>query len=166
MSNSNQSNRILWIIAGIISIAVGVCALIGYFIYPSMKSGKKPDAPAVAQAVSAPASEATPAQKPSSEAVATTLTPSSEAIAATLASSAPIGQSKAEFQALVKADLLSQPVPSDAALAREELHKLTDIEKQLKQQKDLLEKQNLSADELIKLKEQQIYDLEQQLRAS
>ncbi len=51
----------------------------------------------------------------------------------------------------------------NAALAKEEVAKLDDIQNQLNDQRALLKQQHNDADELIKLKEEQIKILEAQL---
>lgn len=71
-----------------------------------------------------------------------------------------------EYSPLVHDDLLGQAIPQDAALVKDQLAQLDDIEQQLEQQKQLLEQQHQDADELIRLKEQQLAQLEQQLHAS
>lgn len=73
---------------------------------------------------------------------------------------------EASYPALVTDDLLTQEIPQDAALVKDELAQLDDIQQQLEQQKQLLEQQHRDADELIRLKEQQLAQLEQQLNAS
>ena len=64
---------------------------------------------------------------------------------------------------LVTEDLLKAPVPENPALAKEEVAKLDDIQNQLNDQRALLKQQHNDADELIKLKEEQIKILEAQL---
>ena len=68
-----------------------------------------------------------------------------------------------DFAELVDETLLEHPIPEDQALVKDELIQLTDIDTQLNEQKTLLEQQHTDADELIKLKEQQIAELEKQL---
>ncbi|OEY91823.1 hypothetical protein BJI46_06420 [Acinetobacter qingfengensis] len=68
------------------------------------------------------------------------------------------------FNALVQNDLDKQPLPENPALAKDELQQLADVQKQLHEQKQLLQQQHQSADRLIELKQQQIADLQQQLK--
>ena len=67
------------------------------------------------------------------------------------------------FAPLVDETLIEQPIPEDQALVKDELVQLNDIDSQLNEQAALLEQQHQDVDELIKLKEQQIAQLEQQL---
>ena len=68
-------------------------------------------------------------------------------------------------QVLVQDTILQDQVPTQAALAKEEIAKLDDIQQQLVDQQNTLEAQQADADQLIKLKEEQIKLLEQQLSA-
>ncbi|WP_347455516.1 hypothetical protein [Acinetobacter thermotolerans] len=68
-----------------------------------------------------------------------------------------------EENALVKEEILKAPVPENPALAKEEVSRLEDIQAQLYEQKSTLAAQHKDADELIKLKEEQIKLLEAQL---
>lgn len=67
---------------------------------------------------------------------------------------------------LVDDSMLTQPIPQNPSLAKEEIAKLADIETQLKEQKASLESQHSDADQLLKLKEEQLKLLEAQLAAS
>jgi hypothetical protein len=71
-----------------------------------------------------------------------------------------------ETKALVSDSLLKVPVPQNAALAKEEVAKLDDIQSQLNEQKATLDAQHQDADQLILLKEEQIKLLESQLAQS
>lgn len=64
---------------------------------------------------------------------------------------------------LVEEDILTSPVPENSSLAKEEVAKLDDIQTQLKEQETTLQAQHKDADELMKLKEEQIKLLEAQL---
>lgn len=64
---------------------------------------------------------------------------------------------------LVNASIVKDPVPQNASLAKEEVAKLEDIQKQLDEQQTNLNSQHADADQLIKLKEEQVKLLEQQL---
>lgn len=70
-----------------------------------------------------------------------------------------------DFAELINESLIEQPIPEDQALIKDELIQLTDIDTQLNEQKTLLDQQHVDADELIKLKEQQIAQLEKQLES-
>ena len=67
---------------------------------------------------------------------------------------------------LVNEDLLNAAVPQDQSLAKEEVAKLEDIQTQLNDQQQILSTQHSQADELIRLKEEQIQLLEAQLKAA
>ena len=79
------------------------------------------------------------------------------------AEATPLQDDEAAPKQLVTEDLLKAPVPENAALAKEEVAKLDDIRNQLNDQSSLLKQQHADADELIKLKEEQIKILEAQL---
>ena len=67
---------------------------------------------------------------------------------------------------LVNEDLLNAAVPQDQSLAKEEVAKLEDIQTQLNDQQQMLSTQHSQADELIRLKEEQVQLLEAQLKAA
>ena len=79
------------------------------------------------------------------------------------AEATPLQDDEAAPKQLVTEDLLKAPVPENPALAKEEVAKLDDIQNQLYDQHTLLKQQHSDADELIKLKEEQIKILEAQL---
>jgi len=79
------------------------------------------------------------------------------------AEATPLQDDEAAPKQLVTEDLLKAPVPENPALAKEEVAKLDDIQNQLNDQRALLKQQHNDADELIKLKEEQIKILEAQL---
>lgn len=66
---------------------------------------------------------------------------------------------------LIKEDVLKDDVPTDASLAKEEMAKLDDIQRQLNAQNTTLQQQHADADQLLKLKEEQIKALEAELAA-
>lgn len=66
---------------------------------------------------------------------------------------------------LIDEKILKDEIPKNASLAKEEVAKLDDIQKQLNEQEKNLASQHSDADQLIKLKEEQIKLLEQQLAA-
>ncbi|WP_180056740.1 MULTISPECIES: hypothetical protein [unclassified Acinetobacter] len=92
--------------------------------------------------------------KPAKPAVATPIESMSEA-------SAPLAET--EMVKLVEENITELPVPENASLAKEEIAKLDDIQSQLNDQETTLKQQHNDADELIKLKEEQIKLLEAQL---
>ena len=53
-------------------------------------------------------------------------------------------------------DVLKQPIPAQESLAKEEVSKLNDIHRQLQDQEATLKAQHADADQLIKLKEEQV----------
>lgn len=66
-------------------------------------------------------------------------------------------------QKLIEEDILQAPAPENASLAKEEIAKLDDIQLQLAEQENTLKAQHADADQLLKLKEEQIKLLEAQL---
>ena len=64
---------------------------------------------------------------------------------------------------LVTEDILTAPIPENASLAKEEQARLADLQAQLAEQEKTLKAQHADADQLIKLKEEQLKLLEQQL---
>ena len=64
---------------------------------------------------------------------------------------------------LVDEKILKDEVSNNASTAKEEMAKLEDIQKQLDEQQNMLNTQHADADQLIKLKEDQIKLLEKQL---
>lgn len=66
---------------------------------------------------------------------------------------------------LVDDTLLTNQIPENPTLAKEEIARLDDIQKQLNQQNETLKGQHQDADQLIQLKEEQIKLLEQELAA-
>ena len=79
------------------------------------------------------------------------------------AEATPLQDDEAAPKQLVTEDLLKAPISENAALAKEEVAKLDDIQNQLYDQHTLLKQQHNDSDELIKLKEEQIKILEAQL---
>ena len=65
---------------------------------------------------------------------------------------------------LIDESVLQEDIPTEPSLAKEEIAKQEDLQQQLQTQEKMLQQQNLTADELIRLKEQQIELLEAQLR--
>ena len=60
-------------------------------------------------------------------------------------------------------DVLKQPIPAQESLAKEEVSKLNDIHRQLQDQEATLKAQHADADQLIKLKEEQVKLLDTKL---
>ncbi len=80
-------------------------------------------------------------------------------------SSEPVVQTQtANSQQLVNEDVLKQPIPAQESLAKEEVSKLNDIHRQLQDQEATLKAQHADADQLIKLKEEQVKLLEAQVK--
>lgn len=71
-----------------------------------------------------------------------------------------------DFAELVDESLLEQPIAEDQALKKDEIAQLEEVQKQLGEQKDLLEQQHQDADKLLELKEQQLAELEAQLKSN
>lgn len=97
--------------------------------------------------------------------------PTTQANRANIQASHPAVHAQAEvttppqMPSVVSAELIQQPIATDAALIKDELAQLADISAQLEQQKQLLQQQHHDADLLIQLKQQQLADLEAQLAA-
>ncbi len=140
MSLELQDNRkLVWIIAAIIILLVA--GLFATQWYVKQKKAEEKATAVAAQPITAP----TPASAPVAKVQATEMP------------EAPI--------TLVDDNIVSAPIPSNPSLAKEELAKLDDIQKQLQDQQKNLESQHADADQLIKLKEEQVNLLEQQLGA-
>lgn len=76
-----------------------------------------------------------------------------------------IATSQAGNVELVNESILKDSVPENSSLAKEEVAKLDNIQKQLDEQQQSLKSQHSDADQLLKLKEEQVKLLEQQLAA-
>ena len=143
-----HNSKLIWIIAAIIVlIAGGLFA--GQWYIKKQKAAQEAQQQAAAAQIAASQAQAQAAQQaaPASAPVATP-----EA-----ATDAPI--------TLVDDSIASAPIPSNPSLAKEEVAKLNDIQKQLQDQQKSLEGQHADADQLIKLKEEQVKLLEAQLGA-
>lgn len=139
---TNKSNSfLLWIIVGVLfAICLAVFVWQSWFVTaPTTKipatAQHKTQAPPMAQPVA-----------------------SSEPI--TTASEPKTTQPTKNF---VDDSILKQPVPENPSLAKEEVSKLEDIQKQLKHQEATLKAQHSDSDKLIRLKQEEIKLLEQQL---
>ena len=135
-----KKNRLILGIAGgiLLVIIIGAIAVMYLMQEPAPKTPAKPAA--------TPTQAAAPAPEPPAEA-------------------APTEEEHTDFASLVDDTLLEQPLPEDAALVKDELVQLQDIDNQLNEQKTLLEQQHMDADKLLELKEQQLAALEKQLAA-
>ncbi|KHN67854.1 hypothetical protein AV645_12290 [Acinetobacter calcoaceticus] len=133
-----QNSKLLWILIGGLSILVVLFLAAQWFFKKTESSAPMVDP----QPVSTPA----PAK---------TTDPSS--------GSEPVAEA-ASSQQLVNEDVLKQPVPAQESLVKEEVSKLDDIHSQLKDQEATLKAQHADADQLTKLKEEQVKLLEAQLK--
>lgn len=91
------------------------------------------------------------------------LAPVQAAPAAAAAPPAAASEASVNPPKLIEDDVLQAPVPENASLAKEELAKLEDLQSQLSEQEQTLKAQHADADQLIKLKEEQLKLLEAQL---
>ncbi|EXS34478.1 hypothetical protein [Acinetobacter sp. 826659] len=135
-----QNSKLLWILIGGLSILVVLFFAAQWFFKKTESSAPLVDP----QPVSTPA----PAKPKSAEPL-----PSSEPLA-----------ENASSQQLVSENVLKEPVPAQESLAKEEVSKLEDIHHQLKDQEATLKAQHADADQLTKLKEEQVKLLEAQLK--
>jgi len=133
--DQRNSSKLLWaIIGGLIVIVLVVLS------YQWMSQNQNAEATPEAELLSQPAAPATKAK------------------------AEPAVQLEEVPQQLVSEDILKQPVATNATLAKEEMAKLEDLQAQLDDQAALLNAQHADADELIRLKEEQIQLLEAQLK--
>lgn len=135
-----QNSKLLWILIGGLSILVVLFFAAQWFFKKTESSAPLVDP----QPVSTPA----PAKPKPAEPL-----PSSEPLAENTSS-----------QQLVSENVLKEPVPAQESLAKEEVSKLEDIHRQLKDQEATLKAQHADADQLTKLKEEQVKLLEAQLK--
>ena len=134
MTEDQRHNpKLLWAIAGGLIVVI-----IAVFIFQWMGESDN-TAPIETAPTTAPAAKSAPAE------------------------ATPLQEDEAAPKQLVTEDLLKAPVSENATLAKEEVAKLDDIQNQLNDQRALLKQQHNDADELIKLKEEQIKILEAQL---
>jgi hypothetical protein len=138
LDQRQNSKLLMGIIAGLIAV---VAIFLGYQWMSSAQPKHELEQPVVRAAV-----------KPAAQAPATE----------TAASTATADAAEAPIQ-LVDESLLKQDVPKNAALAKEEIAKLDDLQTQLNEQEKMLKAQHSDADDLIALKEEQIKLLEAQL---
>ncbi|MBJ8502050.1 MULTISPECIES: hypothetical protein [Acinetobacter] len=133
-----QNSKLLWILIGGLSILVVLFFAAQWFFKKTESSAPLVDPQPVS--TSAPAKPVDPL-------------PSSEPLA-----------ENASSQQLVSENVLKEPVPAQESLAKEEVSKLEDIHRQLKDQEATLKTQHADADQLTKLKEEQVKLLEAQLK--
>lgn len=135
-----QNSKLLWILIGGLSIVVVLFFAAQWFF-------KKTES-------SAPLVDPQPASTPA---------PAKPKPADPLPSSEPLAEN-ASSQQLVSENVLKEPVPAQESLAKEEVSKLEDVHRQLKDQEATLKAQHADADQLTKLKEEQVTLLEAQLK--
>ncbi|OTS51062.1 hypothetical protein [Acinetobacter pittii] len=133
-----QNSKLLWILIGGLSILVVLFFAAQWFFKKTESSAPLVDPQPVS--TSAPAKPVDPL-------------PSSEPLA-----------ENASSQQLISENVLKEPVPAQESLAKEEVSKLEDIHRQLKDQEATLKAQHSDADQLTKLKEEQVKLLEAQLK--
>lgn len=138
MTAQRESSKLLWgIIGGLMLVAVFAFA---YFNF---------SAPKDTSTVQIPSSE------PISEIVSSEIIVEDMPLSGTNSSTA-----------LISEDALKAPISENPSLAKEEVAKLDDVQSQLKDQEKTLKEQHADANQIIKLKEEQIKLLEAQLTGS
>lgn len=155
MTQEQRSNsKLLW---GLVATIIIVIAL--FFTYQWLNSSStqlSTEIPSPTFTEQKPAVEATPPATPAVELTAVET-------AASTPSTAPTAAALPTPVKLVDENILATPVPNNETLAKEEVSKLEDIQSQLVDQEKTLKEQHATADDLIKLKEEQIALLEAQL---
>ena len=141
--DQRNNSKLIWMIAAGLVI---ILSLIVAFIWFSTTNSETPSAQPPVTAVQPQAATPPPVAQPLDTATA----------------SAPITSAQQE---LINEKILKDDVPQNESLAKEEIARLDDIQKQLDEQAKTLNSQHNDADQLIKLKEEQIKLLEQQLSA-
>ncbi|NHB57999.1 hypothetical protein G9F32_08170 [Acinetobacter sp. 194] len=141
--DQTNNSKLMWIIAGalVVIVALGVA-----YMWLNTKNTQDQD-------------------KELEQLVNTTPKPKPKVKAPPVAESVQAASEAVDEHALVKEDILREQVPQNASLAKEELARLEDIQKQLNDQDESLKGQHQDADKLIQLKEEQIKLLEQQMSA-
>lgn len=132
----------------LIGIIGGLCVLAALFFAYQWFTAPSEEMPIYDEISSSEASASSEANSTEASAVAIEADEASVAISST---------------PLVTEDILKAPIPENASLAKEEEARLADIQQQLAEQEKTLNAQHADADELIKLKEEQLKMLEQQL---
>ena len=141
--DQRNNSKLIWMIAAGLVI---ILSLIAAFLWFSTTNSETPSAQPAVTAVQPQAATPPPVAQPLDTATA----------------SAPITSAQQE---LINEKILKDDVPQNESLAKEEIARLDDIQKQLDEQAKTLNSQHNDADQLIKLKEEQIKLLEQQLSA-
>ena len=137
--DTRNNSKLLWFIAGGLIIIVALASALFW-----LKADQDQTKTVTSAETKAPAKAAAP--------------PLAQPVEQTAAS-------ETTTQTLVDSSILQEPVSENESLAKEEIAKLDDIQTQLKDQQQSLESQHADADQLIKLKEEQLKLLEQQLAA-
>lgn len=137
--DTRNNSKLIWLIAGGLVVIIALASAL-FWLKADQDQTK---------------TEATSTQKAPPQATAPLLAQPLEQTAA----------SEATTHTLVDKTILTEPVSENESLAKEEIAKLEDIQKQLQDQQQSLESQHADADQLIKLKEEQLKLLEQQLAA-
>ena len=149
--SSENSNKNLWIIIGVICIIVFAIA-----VYVGLQDNQPAKSATADEASSARPLEEHGLSEEQLTDIAKQSTEQTEQMQ----------ENSEEFAALVDDSLVEQPIAEDQALQKDEIAQLEEIQKQLGEQKDLLEQQHQDADKLLELKEQQLAALEAQLKTS
>lgn len=149
--SSENSNKTLWIIIGVICLVVlAIAAYIGLQDNQPSKSATTTEESAVR-----PLEERSLNDEQLTDIAKQSTTQTEQ-----------MQENSEEFAALVDESLVEQPIAEDQALQNDEIAQLEEVQKQLAEQKDLLEQQHQDADKLLELKEQQLAELEAQLQNS
>lgn len=141
--DQTNNSKLMWIIVGALVVIVALGAA---YMWLNTKNTQDQD-------------------KELEQLVNTTPKPKPKVKAPPVAESVQAASEAVDEHALVKEDILREQVPQNASLAKEELARLEDIQKQLNDQDESLKGQHQDADKLIQLKEEQIKLLEQQMSA-
>ena len=145
MKTNKSNSLLLWILVGVLfAICIGVYAWQTWFNSPAQPHITPPATHAEAPKMAKPI--ASEPEISASEPVAVSTPATTQAP-----------------KQLIENNIVQQPVPQNPSLAKDEISKLEDIQKQLKQQEASLKAQHADADKLIELKKEQIKLLEQQL---
>ena len=149
--SSEQSNKTLWIIIGVICLVVlAIATYIGLQDNQPAKSATTTEESAVR-----PLEERSLNDEQLTDIAKQSTTQTEQ-----------MQENSEEFAALVDESLVEQPIAEDHALQKDEIAQLEEVQNQLAEQKDLLEQQHQDADKLLELKEQQLAELEAQLQNS
>ncbi|QIO06959.1 hypothetical protein [Acinetobacter shaoyimingii] len=141
--DQTNNSKLMWVIVGALVVIVALGAA---YMWLNTKNTQDQD-------------------KELEQLVNTTPKPKPKVKAPPVAESVQAASEAVDEHALVNEDILREQVPQNASLAKEELARLEDIQKQLNDQDESLKGQHQDADKLIQLKEEQIKLLEQQMSA-